>query len=500
VEAEERTIYAVGPMRRAKIIATVGPASADPEVLEKLLGLGVDVARLNFSHGRHEDHAAVLDRVRAASRHLGRAVAVLQDLQGPKIRTGPLRAGGEGVRLQAGDEIVITTEGEVPGDASLVSTTYPHLAADVRAGDRLLLDDGLLELRVLSSDGVRLRAEVVEGGLLGEHKGINLPGVALRTEALSEKDRADIAFGIAHGVDAIALSFVRSAEDVRLCREEMERAGRVVPVIAKIEKPEAIENLDAILQAADGLMVARGDLGVEILPERVPVVQKEICRKGNAAGKPVIIATQMLNSMIERPRPTRAEASDVANAIWDGADAVMLSGETAAGRYPLLAVQMLDRIVRDAEAAGERGRSAGGPEAAPSAVNDVIAAAACRAAESAGAVAICCFTLSGTTARLLAHSRPRVPIVAFSPDQSIRRRLAFYWGVEPRVMEPVKNADLMAELVSERLLDEKMVQPGDRVVLVHGSPLGVPGQTNSIRLHQIPHPSERGPTRYRVPI
>jgi pyruvate kinase len=487
-------------MRRAKIIATLGPACADPEVLEKLLGLGVDVARLNFSHGSHEEHAVVLDRIRAASRHLGRAVAVLQDLQGPKIRTGPLRAGREGVRLETGEEIVITTEGEVVGDASLVSTTYPHLAADVRAGDRLLLDDGLLELRVLSTDGVRVRTEVVEGGVLGEHKGINLPGVALRTEALSEKDRADIAFGIAHGVDAIALSFVRSDEDVRLCRQEMERAGRLVPVIAKIEKPEAIENLDAILEAADGLMVARGDLGVEILPERVPVVQKEICRKGNAAGKPVIIATQMLNSMIERPRPTRAEASDVANAIWDGADAVMLSGETAAGRYPLLSVQMLDRIVRDAEAAGERARPAAGPEAKPAAVNDVIASAACRAAESAGAVAICCFTLSGTTARLLAHFRPPVPIVAFSPDQSIRRRLAFYWGVEPRVMEPVKNADLMAELVSERLLDERWVQPGDRVVLVHGSPLGLPGQTNSIRLHQIPHPSERGPTRYRVPI
>jgi pyruvate kinase len=487
-------------MRRAKIIATLGPACADPEVLEKLLGLGVDVARLNFSHGSHEEHAVVLDRIRAASRHLGRAVAVLQDLQGPKIRTGPLRAGREGVRLETGEEIVITTEGEVVGDASLVSTTYPHLAADVRAGDRLLLDDGLLELRVLSTDGVRVRTEVVEGGVLGEHKGINLPGVALRTEALSEKDRADIAFGIAHGVDAIALSFVRSDEDVRLCRQEMERAGRLVPVIAKIEKPEAIENLDAILEAADGLMVARGDLGVEILPERVPVVQKEICRKGNAAGKPVIIATQMLNSMIERPRPTRAEASDVANAIWDGADAVMLSGETAAGRYPLLSVQMLDRIVRDAEAAGERARPAAGPEAKPAAVNDVIASAACRAAEAAGAVAICCFTLSGTTARLLAHFRPPVPIVAFSPDQSIRRRLAFYWGVEPRVMEPVKNADLMAELVSERLLDERWVQPGDRVVLVHGSPLGLPGQTNSIRLHQIPHPSERGPTRYRVPI
>jgi pyruvate kinase len=449
----------------------------------------------------------MLDRIRGASRHLGKAVAVLQDLQGPKIRTGPLRAGKAGVTLSAGEELVITTEEEVTGDERLVSTTYPFLAQDVRPGDRLLVDDGLLEFRVLSTDGVRVRAEIVEGGVLGEHKGINLPGVTLRTEALSEKDRADIAFGITHGVDAVALSFVRTPDDVRLCRAEMERAGRVVPVIAKIEKPEAIDNLDAIIEAADGVMVARGDLGVEILPERVPIVQKEICRKGNAAGKPVIIATQMLNSMIDHPRPTRAEASDVANAVWDGADAVMLSGETATGKYPLLAVQMMDRIMRDVESSGDRPpRSAGAdtlPDAGPSegaAVNGVIAAAACRAAEEADAVAICCFTLSGTTARLLAHFRPAVPIIAFSPDQAIRRRLALYWGVEPRVMEPVKNADLMAELVSERLLEEKLVRPGDRVVLVHGSPLGVPGQTNSIRLHHVPHPSDRGPTRYRVPI
>src|SRR5512138_3813114 len=338
-------------MRRAKIVATMGPASSDPSTLEKLLGLGVDVARLNFSHGRHEDHAQVLDRLRAASRHLGKAVAVLQDLQGPKIRTGPLKAGKKGVTVEPGAEIVITTEGELPGDAHLVSTTYPHLAEDVRPGDRLLVDDGLLEFRVLSTDGVRARAEVVEGGILGEHKGINLPGVALRAEALSQKDKADVAFGISHGVDYIGLSFVRTPADIALCRAEMEKAGRVVPVIAKIEKPEALEQLDAIIAAADGVMVARGDLGVEILPERVPVLQKEMCRKANALGKPVIIATQMLNSMIDHPRPTRAEASDVANGIWDGADAVMLSGETASGRHPLAAVQMMDRIVREAESA-----------------------------------------------------------------------------------------------------------------------------------------------------
>jgi pyruvate kinase len=487
-------------MRRAKIVATVGPACAAPDRLARLVEQGVDVARLNFSHGSHDDHAEVLDRIRAASRQLGRAVAVLQDLQGPKIRTGPLAAGRAGVRLEPGAELVVTTEGEVLGDARLVSTTYAFLAEDVRAGDRLLIDDGLLELRVMESDGVRVRTEVIEGGVLGEHKGINLPGVALRAEAMSDKDRADVAFGIANGVDFVALSFVRNAGDVRLCRLEMERAGRVVPVIAKIEKPEALTALDEIIAAADGVMVARGDLGVEILPERVPLLQKEICRKANAAGKPVIIATQMLNSMIDHPRPTRAEASDVANAILDGADAVMLSGETASGRFPLPAVQMMDRIVREAETTGRTPYETV-VEERPAPFNLVTASAACEAAAASGAVAVCCFTLSGTTARLLSHFRPRVPIIAFSPDQSIRRRLSLYWGVLPKVMEPVKNADLMAEAVSERLLEDGLARPGDRVVLVHGSPLGVPGQTNSIRLHEIPHPSERGPSkRYKVPV
>ncbi len=493
-------------MRRAKIVATLGPATAGAGSLEKLFEQGLDVARLNFSHGRQEEHAQVLDRVRAASRHLGRAVAVLQDLQGPKIRTGPLKAGKAGVTLRPGAELVITTEGEVVGDEKLVSTTYPHLAEDVRPGDRLLIDDGLIELRVLSTDGVRTRAEVVEGGVLGEHKGINLPGVTLRAEALSEKDRADLAFGLAHGVDYVALSFVRHAEDVALCRAEMERAGRVVPIVAKIEKPEALDRIDAIIAAADGVMVARGDLGVEILPERVPTLQKEICRKANAAGKPVIIATQMLNSMIEHPRPTRAEASDVANAIWDGADAVMLSGETASGRFPLPALQMMDRIVREAEAAVRpqaiRIDAAAGTSVRPAAeIGEVVPAAACDAAAVSGAVAICCFTLRGETARQLARYRPTMPIVAFSPDQAIRRRLALLWGVVPKVMEPVKNADLMAELVSERLVEEGVAKPGDRVVLVHGSPLGVPGHTNSIRLHEIGTPGDRGPgQRYRVPI
>jgi pyruvate kinase len=487
-------------MRRAKIVATLGPASADSATIQKLIERGVDVARLNFSHGRHEEHAQTLDCIRAASRRLQRAVGVLQDLQGPKIRTGPLKAGSAGVAVPSGSEIVITTEGEVQGDEKLVSTTYPHLAEDLRPGDRLLVDDGLLEFRVLQSDGVRARCEVVEGGVLGEHKGINLPGVSLRAEALSEKDKRDLLFGVTHGVDFVALSFVRTAEDVALCRAEMDRSGRVVPVIAKIEKPEALDNLDRIIAAADGLMVARGDLGVEILPERVPGLQKEIVRKGNAAGKPVIIATQMLNSMIDHARPTRAEASDVANAVWDGADALMLSGETASGRYPLLAVQMMDRIVREAEENISVTHVPGlEPPPAPAPFNDVVAAAACRAALQAGAVAVCCFTLGGTTARLLAHYRSRVPIIAFSPDQAIRRRLSLLWGVVPKVMEPVKNPDIMCQMVSDRLVEDRLARPGETVVLVYGSPLGVSGHTNSMRLHEIPHQAG-GDRPYRVPI
>jgi pyruvate kinase len=479
-------------MRRAKIVATLGPASSDPETIHKLLEHGVDVARLNFSHGRLEDHAEVLDRIRAASRRLVKAVAVLQDLQGPKIRTGPLKAGKVGVLLEPGHDIVITTEGEFPGDEKLVCTTYRHLAQDVRPGDRLLVDDGLLELRVLESDGVRARCEVVEGGVLKEHKGINLPGVALRAQALSEKDRRDLAFGLAHGVDYVGLSFVRTPHDVVTCRQEMERFGRVVPIVAKIEKPEALANLDAIIAEADGIMVARGDLGVEIEPERVPTLQKDILKKGNAAGKPVIIATQMLESMIEHPRPTRAEASDVANAIWDGADAVMLSAESASGRYPLLAVQMMDRIVREAERRVQLGVLQP-PDVwtLPGPFNAVISGVAVRAAHEAHAQAIVCFTLGGTTARLLAHHRPHVPVVAFSPDQSIRRRIALYWGVIPKIMEPVRNSDLMCEMVSDRLIADGLAQAGDRIVLVFGSPMGVPGQTNSIRLHQIPHRQER---------
>jgi pyruvate kinase len=487
-------------VRRAKIVCTLGPASESPEIVLKLLELGMDVARLNFSHGTHEDHAGAIARIRAASRQLVRPVAILQDLQGPKIRTGPLQAGRAGVPLAAGDRIVITTEREVLGDERLISTTYAFLAQDVRKGDRLLVDDGLLEFKVLDTDGVRVTAEVVEGGRLKEHKGINLPGVALRVSALSEKDRADLAFGARHGVDFVALSFVRTAGDVEEARAELRALGREVPLIAKIEKPEALENIDEIAVAADGLMVARGDLGVEVPAERVPILQKSIVDRGNQLGKPVIIATQMLDSMMQHPRPTRAEASDVANAVWDGADAVMLSGESASGRFPLLAVQTMDRIVREAERNLSLSRTrAVEPAPPPVPFNDVVASAAVRAALDAGARCIACFTVGGTTARLLSRYRPHVPIVAYSPEQPIRRRMALYWGVTPRIMEPVRDPDSMARLVSDRLVADGLAGPGDRVIIVYGSPLGEPGATNSIRLHQIPLEPPPG-KRYRVPI
>jgi pyruvate kinase len=473
-------------MRRAKIVGTLGPASSTPEMLDQLIGAGLDVARLNFSHGTHADHASTLTALRAASSSRGRAVAVLGDLQGPKIRTGPLKAGRAGVKLAKGAELTITTDGELQGDEKLVSTTYQYLAEDVKPGERILIDDGLLELKALATDGVRVRCEVVEGGVLGQNKGINLPGVRLRADAMSEKDKADLIFGLDNGVDAIALSFVRTAEDVQKCRAEMEKAGRVVPIISKIEKPEAIENLDAIIEVSDGLMVARGDLGVEIQPERVPVLQKLICKKASEAGKVVIIATQMLNSMIEHPRPTRAEASDVANGIWDGADAVMLSGETASGRFPLASIQMMDRIVCEAESVLPERPAHHIELTPPMPTNAVMAAAACQVAYASGAVAIAAFTTSGTSARLVSNFRPTVPVVAFSPEQDVRRRCALYWGVVPKIMEPLADPDRMAERVAARLVADGVVKPNDRIVIVYGSPLGMVGKTNSIRVHRVP--------------
>ncbi|MBX5483095.1 MAG: pyruvate kinase [Myxococcaceae bacterium] len=474
-------------MRRAKIVCTLGPSSLDQDMLEKLVAAGMDVARLNFSHGTHEQHAEAIKRIRAASLKMRKAIGILQDLQGPKIRTGRFIKGY--TELKDGAEFTITTDESVPGDDHIVSTTYPHLAEDVNPGDTILLDDGLLELRVKSTDKKTLvRTEVVHGGTLRNNKGINLPGVALRAEALTPKDREDLLFGIKAGIDYCALSFVRQPSDLEAARQAMQEAGRQVPIIAKLEKPEAIARLDAILDKTDGVMVARGDLGVEIPPEEVPGIQKDIIRRANKRGLPVIVATQMLNSMIDNPRPTRAEASDVANAIYDGADAVMLSGESASGKYPLESVEMMDRIVLAAESsmrASGYTRVVSDPVSLPASFPDVIAGIACRAAREAGATLIAAFTLSGATARLLSHYRPQVPIIAFSPNQEVRRRLALLWGVVPRVLEPIQETESMVRRVEEELLSRGLARKGDRVVIVFGAPVGQPGKINSLRLHQI---------------
>ncbi len=474
-------------MRSAKIVCTLGPASVSQEMLERLLAAGMDVARLNFSHGTHEQHAQSIEWLRLASLRVRKAVGILGDLQGPKIRTGRLVKGK--IQLVPGTEFTITTDEAVPGTEEIVSTTYPHLAEDVNPGDRILIDDGLLELRVKKTDKkMVVLCEVIHGGTLSNNKGINLPGVALRADALTPKDREDLLFGINAGIDYVALSFVRNPLDLDLARRAMEQAGRQVPIIAKLEKPEALARLDAILDKTDGVMVARGDLGVEIPPEEVPAMQKDIIRRANLRGLPVIVATQMLNSMIDHPRPTRAEASDVANAVFDGADALMLSGETASGRFPVESVEMMDRIIRSAESSmRSQPRLPTLPELKelPGAFPDIISGVACRAARDSGAKLIAAFTLTGTTARLLSHFRPQVPIIAFSPNQEVRRRLALLWGVVPRVLEPMVETEAMVLRVEEELLARGLASKGDTVVIVFGAPVGQAGKINSLRLHHI---------------
>src|SRR5437016_5725771 len=414
--------------RHSKIVCTIGPASRSPKMIDRLLGAGMDVARLNFSHGTHEEHAKNISTLRAAAIEHEKPIAILADLQGPKIRTGPL-AGGSPVILRTSQKFVITTA-RVLGDSTRVSTVFRPLPREVHRGDRILLSDGLIELRVEQVRGQEVICQVVNGGALGEHKGINLPGIQLRVPALTPKDRIDLVFALKHGVNYIAVSFVRRPEDVVLAKNLIRRAGKDTPVIAKLEKPEAIESLDAILRVADGVMVARGDLGVEMNPERVPVVQKMIIAKAREFRRPVITATQMLESMTENPRPTRAEASDVANAIFDGSDAVMLSAETAAGKYPVDAVSMMARIIEAAEGSVREFPRPAQQEQLK--IPGAIAESVCHASHELHMKLIAVFTHSGFTARLVSRYRPLVPIVAFSPEQETRRRLAMIWGVYPR--------------------------------------------------------------------
>jgi pyruvate kinase len=468
--------------RHSKIVCTIGPATSSQQMIERLIEAGMDVARLNFSHGTHAEHAERIALLRDAAMKHQKPIAIIADLQGPKIRTGPL-VGKTPVELKAGQRFVITTA-KLMGDANRVSTIFRPLPREVHRGNRILLSDGLIELRVTQVLGEKVVTEVVNGGLLGEHKGINLPGVQLRVPALTAKDRADLAFALKVGANYVAVSFVRHAEDVVLAKNLIRRAGFDTPVIAKLEKPEAIENLDAILRVADGVMVARGDLGVEMNPERVPVVQKMIIARAREARRPVITATQMLESMTQNPRPTRAEASDVANAIFDGSDAVMLSAETASGNYPVEAVSMMARIIEDAEGSiTEFPRPSSVQEKLK--VAETVAELVCHASRELHMKLIAVFTHSGFTARLVSRYRPLVPIVAFAPEAETRRRMALIWGVIARGIADVKKVDGLAEIAEQRLLEEKLVKKGDVIGIVAGTPMGIRGTTNFMKFHVV---------------
>ncbi|MGA7223262.1 MAG: pyruvate kinase [Candidatus Acidiferrales bacterium] len=467
--------------RRAKIVCTLGPASSSYQMIDKLVHAGMDVARLNFSHGTHEDRARMVASLRRASFRYEKPVGILADLQGPKIRTGVLEQ-GKPVRLRFGQRFTITTR-KIVGTEEGVSTTFHALPESVHKGDRILLSDGDIALRVIATRGPDVITQVENGGELGQHKGINLPGIKLNIPSMTPKDRKDLVSALSLGANYVALSFVRTAADVRAAKNAIARAGKATPVIAKLEKPEAIDNLDEILAVADVVMVARGDLGVEMSPEKVPVVQKRIISKARNALIPVITATQMLDSMQKNPRPTRAEASDVANAIFDGSDALMLSGETAAGLYPLESVVMMDRIITEAEAsvvALPRPARSGDLQ-----INEAIAEAICHAAEELKLKVVAVFTESGSSAGLVSKYRPRAPIVAFSPLQETRRRLALFWGVLPRSMGRVHDIDKLATAAEKRLLEEKLVKHGDIVGVVAGTPIGTTGSTNLMRLLRI---------------
>src|SRR5258706_4979347 len=475
-------------MRRTKIVCTIGPATNSQEQLEQLMRAGMNVARLNFSHGTQDEHAVVIERIRTISVHLGCPIAILQDLQGPKIRTGPLQ-GGQPVKLVDGATFTITTR-PVEGSAQLVSTTYQQLPQDVKAGDRILLDDGLMELRVLDRNETEVHCVVVHGGLLKEHKGINLPGVAVSAPALTEKDRDDLKFGIKHGVDYVALSFVRKPEDVLEAKElirqsQAEKGDKYsvpTPLIAKLEKPEAVARLDDILEVVDGVMVARGDLGVEMPLEKVPLIQKRIIDRCNDLGLPVITATQMLESMITNPRPTRAEVSDVANAILDGTDAIMLSAETATGAYPVEAVQVMVRIAVETEASN---RTANQPQCKRLSQAHAVSHAARALTEEASVQSIVVFTRSGASAHLISKDRPRTPILAYTPSERVYRQLALWWGVWPHCIEMQGTTEDLIALVERRRLEEKLAKPGEHVVLMGGMPVASRARTNFVKLHRI---------------
>ncbi len=470
-------------MRRAKIVCTLGPASSSPERLAELIAAGMDVARLNMSHGDYSDHLVNLQNVRAAAAAAGRPVGVLADLQGPKIRLGRFANGKE--HLENGATFAITVD-DVPGTVDRCSTTYKGLPGDVKPGDLILIDDGRLTLEATEVTATDVITRVVVGGPVSNNKGINLPGVAVSVPAMSKKDTDDLRWALRNGVDMIALSFVRSARDVDLVHQVMDEEGRRIPVIAKLEKPQAVANLDEIIDAFDAFMVARGDLGVELPLEEVPLVQKQIVTAARRWAKPVIVATQMLESMISAPRPTRAEASDVANAVLDGADAVMLSGETSVGEYPVITVQTMARIIENTERHGmDRMQDI---DWDPHTTSGVITKAAEEVGQRINAKFLVTFTTSGDSARRLARLRSPIPVLAFTPSEQTRSTLTLNWGVETFLVPMVGHTDDMIRQVDKALIESGRIDEGDRVVIVAGSPPGVAGHTNMVRVRRIGAP------------
>ncbi len=464
---------------KTKIICTIGPASSSAAMIERLIRAGMDVARLNFSHGDHSTHTETFNTIRRIAAKLKRPIAVLQDLQGIKIRTGTV-IGGE-VMLRRGDEVTIKPGAE-PSDGKTIYITYPGIVRDGREGCRILIDDGLLRLVVTGKGRGCLTARVVEGGPLRDRKGVNLPDIAVRLHAFTEKDQRDLSLGIKLGMDYVAVSFVRRAADIELVRAALRAKKADIPLIAKIEKPEALEHIDEIIAASDCLMVARGDLGVELSPERVPVIQKMLIRRANEAGVPVITATQMLESMTVHTTPTRAEANDVANAVLDGSDAVMLSAETSTGRYPVKAASMMDRIILATEGQGDGGASCYSGQGSYS---DAVAEAAVTAARDIRARYVVAFTHSGYTARLLSKFRPGVPVIAFSPFEAVVRRMALYWGVVPMLMKHQRSTDERFREIERTLLRARLVRRGDSIVITGSAPIGGTGKTNLLKLHRI---------------
>ena len=473
-----------GMIKKTKIVATIGPSSNTRDVLKELITEGMNVARLNFSHGTYEEHGEVIKTIRSLSREMNTPVGIILDLQGPKIRTGKL-ANGEPVVLTKNSTFSITSQ-NVPGSEEIVSTTYKDLPGDVKKNDTILVDDGLIELKVISKTKDTVKCKVMNGGVLKENKGINLPGVKVTAPSLTEKDKKDLNFGIKVGVDYFALSFVRTADDLKQIQGIIKRQGKDIPVIAKIEKPEAVENLEEILEITDAIMVARGDLGVEMRPEQVPAIQKHIIHSAIKKNKPVITATQMLETMSVNPIPTRAEASDVANAILDGTDAVMLSGETASGKYPIKAVQMMARIAVQMESSPFMKYNIPHEKDMNNLVPHAVSQSAVNILHEVSGKGIVAFSVSGSTSKLISKQRPSKPVFAFTPNIITYNRLALYWGVTPMHISNISDPNRLVQASENILKDKQLVEKDDLIVIVIGMGLKK-GSTNSIKIHRIGH-------------